>query len=278
MESVNYFFFNTRISPNPNSFYECDVCQYKYQMQQVAIGEKRTCCPPLFKFLLLLTIDIGLILLIWQAMVFLNVGFIYLIDYNRSRDKLEIFQGWPKFGIDYFSGLTFFFFFLGCLSIFIGMIKLFLSCVGDSNKGCCEDGSSYRYDTYSYRTSRWDAWDWFFLWYWWSIWTPYRPIYIGPYQPVTPCYCYCDPIICAPNNCNFGGGGLNCNGGSGNNDGASIIIVILIVIFIAIVLIGVIVGMIMFFKIIYEITLNRISILQKKELIIENVVMEYQGQ
>jgi len=255
------------VSPNNESFYQCDVCQYRYQIQDVAVGEKVDCCPPSVKFFSFISLDIGIILLLWQILVFLNVGFVYLVDWNRSRDQISIFQGWPQFAIDYFSGLTFFFFFLGLFAIFIGFCKLFMYLLKADS--CCDDGK-YSHNTYHY-SNRYDMLDWFFLWYWWSIWSPNRVVFIHS-SPV--CFCPSDPLCipdCNSADCNFGG----CGGGGGDGkDAIAVILVILVIIFVIIVLIGVIIGMLMFFKIVYDITIKRMAILERKNLIIEKVVID----
>lgn len=268
------------VSPNPDSFSQCDVCQYRYVFRDI-IEEKSPTCPSWITFTSLMTLDITLVLFLWQVLVFCCVGFVFVIDLGRERDKIGMFRGWPSFGIDYFCGLFFFFFFLGSSAILFGMAKLLMYCLGVGND-CCSQ--KVEMTTYHYRYDYNPMWDVFFFWYFWSIWTPYPVRVPGPI-----CYCPGLPGGCGnfgPGDCNFGdcgsgctGGncsGGDCNGGGGGNDGGAlaIIIGIIIAVVIIIAIIGVFVGILLLFKIIFDITVRRAAVLQKRTLTLRQVVME----
>jgi len=206
-----------------------------------------------------MSLDISIVILIWQIIVFTLVGFVYLVDFYRQRDRIRIFQNWPKFLIDYSCGLILFFFILGVIGIFAAFLKFLMFCLGGNTH--VEPYSAYNYPYhYNYR------YDWFFIWYWYAIWAPYPSPY-GPYC------CYCD----LPVNCNAQLCSGNCDIGRGNDTFGGIIAIILIVIFIIIVLIGLLVGVLLLLKILYDIAQRRWVILERKGLLTEKIVMDLEG-
>lgn len=245
------------------------------------------------KFLFFTVTDFLATLFVWQVLVFLTAGLVALIDWNRSRDSLSVFQGWSKLSIDYVCGLVFFFFFLGLIGILILMIRC---CVCMFN-GCRMTGDKryyYTYDTYYYNAHPYSM-DWLFLWYFWSVWNVQPTVHVTP-DPF--CIC-CTPGCCtgfmSGTDCNFGGdccagfgggssGGNSWTGGGSSSDcgegGAAILVcllVVLLIIFIIIVLIGVVVGIILLVYIVFFIAMKRISILERKEKIALNYVIDLEN-
>jgi hypothetical protein len=269
------------VSPNRESFHQCDVCQFNYILKEVPVSTSQG-CPPWLTYISLMTLDIGLTLFIWQILVFCLIGLISLFDLKRTRDQIGMFRGWPSFAIDYFSGLTIFFFILGLLGIGFGFVRLFIWCTG---MDCC--APKYEMQTYRYSYHYNPMWDVFFFWYWWSIWTPGRVYVPTPINPIAPgpgccilgpgdCNGIGDCNGCAGGNMGCSGGDCNCNGNGG--DAGAVIIVILIVIFVIVVLIGVFIGMFLLFKIVFDIAVRRSAILEKRAMVTRQVVCEIGSQ
>jgi hypothetical protein len=277
------------VSPQPESFYRCDICHTPYVFKEKE--EKHTGCDPRFKIASLITLDLTIIFVVWQVLVFICTGIVYLCDWHRARDKHA--PEWAsKFLIDYVCGLLLFFFLMGLAAIVVGVLKAFLMCI----RATCEDSKvmeNYTYDTYPYHRSV--AWEYLWLWYW--------PIWFDPYPHhcsicdccLLPLYCCsgagdcargcnCSGVDCSGLDCNCSGADCNCSGisagdckCSGSNDckdvGAALAIVALVIIIIIIV-IGVLFALYLAVNMIIKVFSNRMSVLYRKGRVTELIVAD----
>jgi hypothetical protein len=112
------------------------------------------------------------------------------------------------------------------------------------------------------------------MWYFYPIW--YYPIPHGSHG------CYCDCCIIPLDLCSGSGGcdlhgcNLNCSGGGDDSGGAilAILLVVVIIIITLIILVGIFVGLIIFFILISQITYTRLKILDKRDKVYSNEVMD----
>jgi len=142
------------VSPNPQSFYRCDVCHYAYEFREVEEQNGGSCSSSNLKIHLLIIRDILFGIFIWQSIVWGIAGIMYATEFHAFASDMFDWH-WPDLAIDYIGGLVGFFCLVG---IMFFLIMLFASC-----PCCCCHSTSpdLSYDTYHY-----NSW---FLWWEWSI-------------------------------------------------------------------------------------------------------------
>jgi hypothetical protein len=255
---------------------------------------KRGCCRcPKLTFIFLVALDLLIVFLVWQAMVFLNYGLVNLIDLPRRRN--DIFINWPYFVVDYLHANLFFFYFIGSTALCYLAGKFIYGWMFRKWDPDFSGLSSRGYGHYGYQRN--DMLDWFFLWYFWSVWYP-TPGYYVPHHHYGS---HGGWILCGScNSCETGGGSASCDtctpiscsggdlncgdcngcGDSGGGGGGIIavilivVVVVLLVILAILVCIGIVVGMYLLAMIMYKIVRKRMMVLQKKQLIEYTIIAD----
>jgi len=214
-------------------------------------------------------LDIAIILIVWQCLCLL----LALLSFVTTLDKalMTYFQilNYNPFLVNYIIGIILFFFCLGSFAIIYGMCILMCSCLCPPK----EERLEYTYNTYPYYNTP-SIFDWIFFYYIFSVWTPYpRPYGCVPvcFMPMQTNDLACFACLISGGNCNFSGGGGGGNGGGGV---LAILIGIVIIVVLAVAFIGLIVGFILFSKILYDIFTRRIQIVKRKQHIDLNNVLD----
>jgi len=251
------------ISPIESSFYQCDICQEKYQFKEV--HSKKECIPAKCKFVSMVTVDISVILITWQILVFILTGLVILIDWNRARDNSPIPfpSDFPRFLIDYIFGLASFFLILGIGSTIFAICACILYLIRPTEQQKTYSSINYPYYRSSYHDSL------FLTWYFYPIW--YRPYSYGFFDDSLDCCIFFMIFsrlwtqICLL--------GVHFLGFFRDAKIAAIIGIIVLIICLIFISIGVIVGAILFIYLVYLITMNRIYLLNQKERVFSNEVL-----
>lgn len=251
------------VSPNKLSFSECDVCHFKYRVQQkpVSAWDK-------ISYALKITRDIVVVFAVAIAMIVIVGSISLLIERQTHYDEefdpevRQVFENvyFQLFGIG-FLGLCFI---IGVLAIVGAIFKSCMTCC-DS---CCSE-PTYTYSTYSYNPCC-DPW-WCFMFYWWNA------VYAPPGTCVCyPCCCCAVPVddccdaccgcveacTSCSGDCCSGAGNCDCNC---NGDAGKVLVVVVIVIIAIIILIGFFVGVAMFAVVLTKLIKNH-TIVYRKQL------------
>ncbi|KAL9657320.1 hypothetical protein ABK040_011540 [Willaertia magna] len=289
------------VSPRQESFYECDICKHTYVFKEVDENgrviehQHDACCgykpTSVFKFSFFVFSDIALMLLVWQLLVFICVGFFALCDFDyKLRSKL-FGTSFNTFLATYICGFVTFFFFVGLFGLFGFACSAINKCTtGQWLGNCCSAESSfYTYDTYPYyRSYYYNPWlDCSDMCFWYCFWCSlYGDNHV--YCCFNLCTC-ChgtnvggiggigggDVDCCTGGSCDCGGCNLDC-GGDSNGGGVLVILgIILLVIVLIIAFIGFIFGAIAVSYFTYKIFMRRFKVLQKKEISKRQQIQNY---
>jgi hypothetical protein len=252
------------VSQNPDSFYRCDICHDSYQFEQLASKNSTNYCSYM-KYGFLVTVDISVILLIWQALVVLCAVFVHFVDHNNVRMK-KFPAGAPVLGVDYLFGLLLFFLLLGILGVTCGFMFLVAKCCGLLSS---RSGESYTYNTYPY-THYNPFFDPFFTYL--CFWNMF---YMSPADRccLLPCYACADIGTCDGCDCTGSTAGLSglleCSGGGGGSSDNNPIVVILgviaLIILVALIVLGVAIGVVLMTLIVVSTLKRRYSIIRMKD-------------
>jgi len=184
------------VSTNPESFYRCDICKFDYKFRTIEENEQGY---PRVKVALLILLDMFILLLVWQAIVWVCVGLVFAIDSGDERQKL--LPSLTYWQANYVSGLALFFVIFDFVCLIFALVKL---------SGCLNE-REYSHSTYPYNN-----------------WT---------YAPSCYFFTFGWGYNNGPSGCGgcagLAGSTGNCNGGGAKNCGA-----VLVPIIIALVVIG----------------------------------------
>jgi hypothetical protein len=117
-------------------------------------SKKKECIHPYVKFIFFIAFDIALILLAWQALVFLHYGFISLVDFYGWR--YQYYQGLNWFIGNYILSFLFFFHNFAYVIFILVCIKAFTLI---ARRFCYDCNKEMSYNSYHY--SSWNSmFDW----------------------------------------------------------------------------------------------------------------------
>ncbi|KAH3757372.1 hypothetical protein Pelo_10800 [Pelomyxa schiedti] len=225
------------VSPNPLSFYRCDICHTKYLLRR----KSRDRCKVYSHFVLLCLRDIGVLLLSISAVVTLLGMFMMWVNSRGDLDNL-FYVVWDATTVTYWPKVIIYGF--GTLFFLIGIIGLpVLIC-----KFCCNDEPprTYSYDTYPYHhNSESSTFWWFFFWR----------------QP--PVVVLHSPAVSTSYHAPISGGSHSDSSSSSSSDGDGCGLAILIIILIFVV-IGFIVGVCLFIWFFAYTVRKHLALLKKK--------------
>eukprot|EP01130_Rhizamoeba_saxonica_P015366 TRINITY_DN6875_c0_g1_i1.p1 TRINITY_DN6875_c0_g1~~TRINITY_DN6875_c0_g1_i1.p1 ORF type:complete len:341 (-),score=52.14 TRINITY_DN6875_c0_g1_i1:69-1091(-) len=244
------------VSPNPHSFYVCDVCRAPYHVFEEVQQDPLT----KLKFAFIIARDVLLAILAF-AVIVMVIGWLFegignvaglteILDdvfdqYLNNND--EPFDSMGSFPRALIYGFIMFFFFLGITVLFWGCMK----CLEDDDPDYeMHQSYPYRHDSYL------GAW----LWIYWT------PFYWPSYHLHTFFCCYFCCNTCS-HTCALGASHASCGDGDCDGEGAGGLCLAIIIIILIIAAIGAIFGSLFAFFMFFKLLKRHLRILQKKSAI-----------